>query len=161
MHKRFIVMLSVFVGSYVPTAAQTPAAQIALAQERVVPIVTKVRTVPTAFFVAPFPLFENPRKSAPHFSYLSARVYGRDSLDNLGRLERLSPVREVRTLFLRQSILPLLQFWGGRLRLDGFTSTLDTQNVMLGPSAGGGLLDYRPRRQSYPGGPHSVGSMWR
>ena len=102
-----------------------------------------------------------PQKICSHFSYLSARVYDRDSLDNLGRLERLSPVREVRTLFLRQSILPLLQFWGGRLRLDGFTSTLDTQNVMLGPSAGGGLLDYRPRRQSYPGGPHSVGSMWR
>ena len=31
------------------------------------------------------------------------------------------------------------------------------QNVQLGPSAGGGLLDFRPPRQGYPGGPRSVG----
>jgi hypothetical protein len=31
------------------------------------------------------------------------------------------------------------------------------QNVQLGPSGGGGLLDFRPPRQWYPGGPRSIG----
>jgi hypothetical protein len=66
-------------------------------------------------------------------------------------------MREVKTLFLTQSMLPLVQFWGGRIRLDGFTSTLHTQNVQLGPSAAGGLLAFRPPRQGYPGGPRSFG----
>ena len=152
MHKRFIPLLGVFLGSYVPTAAQTPARQIIPAQEQISPIVTIVRTVPTPLLVPSFPLSESTGKSAVHFSYLLAGAYGRhDSLENL------SPVREVKTLFLRQSILPLVQLWGGRLRFDGFTSTLDMQNVELGPSAAGGLLDYRPPRQTYPGGPHPVG----
>jgi hypothetical protein len=69
----------------------------------------------------------------------------------------ISQMREVRTLFLTQSRLPLVQLWGGRLRLDGFKSAVNMQNVQLGPSAGGGLLDYRPERQGYPGGPRSFG----
>jgi hypothetical protein len=66
-------------------------------------------------------------------------------------------MREVKTLFLTQSLLPLLDIWGGRLRLDGFTSSLNMQNVQLGPSAAGGLLDFRPPRQTYRSGPHSIG----
>jgi hypothetical protein len=85
-----------------------------------------------------------------------ARAYERDH--DLEGLKSLSPMREVKTLFLTQSMLPLLQLWGGRLRLDGFTSRFDMQNVQLGPSAAGGLLDFRPQRLSYPGGPRSIGS---
>jgi hypothetical protein len=59
-------------------------------------------------------------------------------------------------LILTQSLLPLMQLWGGRLRLDGFTSTLHMQNMQLGPSPSGGLLDFRSSRQNYPGGPRSV-----
>jgi hypothetical protein len=157
MHKWFILLFGVFLGTCVQTLAQTPGAQNAHSEERAVPIAIIVQTVPTALLVVPFPPFESPVKSALHLNYVFARTYDRDSLEGLERLVRLSPVREVKTLFLRQSILPLVQVWGGRLRLDGFTSTLDTQNVKLGPSAGGGLLDYRPRRESYPGGPRSVG----
>lgn len=157
MHKRFLLLFGVFLGTYVPTLAQTPGAQNAQAEERAVPIVILVRTVPTALLVVPFPLFESSVNSALHLNYLFASAHDRDSLEGLERLVRLSPVQEVKTLFLRQSILPLVQVWGGRLRLDGFTSTLDTQNVALGPSAGGGLQDSRLPRQGYPGGPHSVG----
>jgi hypothetical protein len=152
MHKRFILLLGVFLGSYVWTAAQTPTPQVVRGQERVAPIVTMVRTVPTPLGAPSFQLSESPVKSAVHFNYLFAGAY-----EQHDSLESLSPVHEVKTLFLTQSILPLVQIWGGRLRFDGFTSTLDMQNVELGPSAAGGLLDYRPPRQTYPGGPHPVG----
>ena len=72
----------------------------------------------------------------------SVKAYERDQ--GLEGLKSLSPMREVKTLFLTQSMLPLLQLWGGRLRLDGFTSR---QNVQLGPS----------ELQGHPGGPRSIG----
>jgi len=154
MHKRFILLLGVFLGSHMPAAAQTPAPQIVPAQERIAPIITMVRTVPASLLAASFLLPENPGKSAAHFSFLFAGTYDRDQ--GLAGLESLSPVREVKTLFLTQSLLPLVQLWGGRLRLDGFTSTLHVQNVQLGPSPAGGLQDFRPLRPGYPGGPRSV-----
>jgi hypothetical protein len=152
MHKRFLLLLSVFLGSYFSTAAQTPAPQMVRAQERVATIVTMARMVPAPLLVPSFQLSESPGKSTAYLHYVFAGDYERHD-----SLESLSPMREVKTLFLTQSILPLVQLWGGRLRFDGFTSTLDMQNVQLGPSAAGGLLDYRPPRQTYPGGPRPVG----
>jgi hypothetical protein len=154
MRKRFI-LLGVVLGIYVPMSAQTPAPRTIPAQDRTVMSMTVVPTAPAPLFAASFLLPENPEKSAASFSYLFARAYERDQ--GLEGLKRLSPMREVKTLFLTQSMLPLLQVWGGRLRLDGFTSTLHMHNVQLGPSAAGGLLDSRPQRQSYPGGPRSIG----
>ena len=151
MHKRFIMLLGVFLGSHLPTAAQTPFPRIVPAQVRVAPIVM-VRTVPAPFLFPSFPLSESPGKSVAHFSYLFVGAYERDQ-----SVESLSQLSEARTLFLTQSSLPLVQLWGGRLRLDGFKSALNMQNVQLGPSAAGGLLDYRPQRQGYPGGPRSFG----
>jgi hypothetical protein len=155
MHKRFILLLGVFLGSHVPTAAQTSAPQIVTAQERIAPIMTMVRTVSAPLLATAFLPPEGPGESSAHFSYLFTGWYERDQ--GLENLESLSPMREVKTLFLTQSMLPLVQLWGGRLRLDGFTSTLHMQNVQLGPSAAGGLLDFRPQRQGYPGGPRSFG----
>jgi hypothetical protein len=62
----------------------------------------------------------------------------------------------VKTLFLTPSSLPLVQLWRGRLRLDGFESTLHMQNVQLGPSGGASRDDFHPARQIYPGGLPSV-----
>jgi len=152
MHNRFILLLGVFLASHVPTGAQTPSPQIVPAQERVAPIATMVRTVLAPFLFPSFPLFEIPGKSAAHFSYLFVGAYERDQ-----SMESLSQMREAKTLFLAQSSLPLVQLWGGRLWLDGFKSDLNMQNVQLGPSGAGGLLDYRPWRLGYPGGPRSVG----
>jgi hypothetical protein len=155
MHKQVILLLlGIFLVGYVPMAAQTPAPQIVPAQDRIAPLVTVIPTAPAPLLAASFLLPENPGPSAAHFSYLFAGGYQRDQ--GLAGLEDLSPVREVETLFLTQSLLPLVHLWGGRLRLDGFTSTLHMQNVQLGPSAAGGLQDFRPPRQSYPGGPRSV-----
>jgi hypothetical protein len=154
MRKRFILLLGVILGSYVPMSAQTRAPQTIPAQDRTVMSMTVIPTAPAPLFAPSFLLPENPGKSAAPFSYVFAWAHERDQ--GLEGLKSLSPMREVKTLFLTQSMLPLLQLWGGRLRLDGFTSTLHMQNVQLGPSAAGGLPDYRPPRQSYPGGPLSV-----
>jgi hypothetical protein len=150
MHKRFILLLGVFLGSRVLTAAQMPAPELVPAQELVASIVT---AAPTPLLAVSF-LLPDSGKPATHFSYLFAGAYQRDQ--GLEGLASLSPMREVKTLFLTQSLLPLVQIWGGRLRLDGFISTLHMQNVELGPSAAGGLQDFRLLRQGYPGGPRSV-----
>jgi hypothetical protein len=152
MYKRLILLLGMSLGSYAPTAAQTATPQNIPTQEQVAPIVTMVRTVPAPFLIPPFPLFESPGKSAAHFSHLFVLAFKRDQ-----SLESLLPVREVRTLFLKQWSLPLVQLWGGRLRLDAFKSELNMRNVQLGPSGAGGLLDYRPQRLDYSGGPRSFG----
>jgi hypothetical protein len=151
MHKRFILLIGVFLGSHVLMAAQTPAPEFVPAQQLVAPIAT---AAPAPSPVASFLLPENPGKPAARFGCLFAGTYERDQ--GLEGLESLSPMREVKTLFLTQSLLPLVQLWGGRLRLDGFTSTLHMQNVELGPSAAGGLQDFRPPRQSFPGEPRSI-----
>ena len=154
MRKRLILLLGVVLGSYVPTAAQTPALRIVPAQERTLMSMTVIPTAPAPLFALSFVLAENPGKSAAPFSYLFVWAHERD--EGLEGLKSLSPMREVKTLFLTQSLLPLVQLWGGRLRLDGFTSTLHMQNVQLGPYAADGLLDFRPPRQSYLGGPASI-----
>jgi hypothetical protein len=152
MHKWSILALGVFLCSYVPAAAQMPVPQILPAQIPVAPIMTIVRTVPARFFAPSFPPPKSLGKSSSHFSHIFVRTYVPDQ-----NLDSPSPLREVKTLFLKQSSLLLVQFWGGRLRLDGFTSRLDMQNVQLGPSASGDLLEFRPRRVGDPGGPRSIG----
>jgi len=154
MRKQFILLLGVVLGSYVPMSAQTRPPQTIPAQDRTVMSMTVIPTAPAPLFAPSFLLPENPGKSAAPFSYLFVWAHERDQ--GLEGLKSLSPMCEVKTLFLTQSMLPLLQLWGGRLQLDAFQSTLHMQNVQLGPSAAGGLLDFRPQRQGYPGRPRSV-----
>src|ERR1700682_4594059 len=126
MYKPFILLLGIFLGSYCPVVAQTPPPQIVLAQEHVAPIISILPTVSTALPVFSFLLFNDPKSNA-HFSRQLAGVYQRDF-----SLDHLSPITEVRTLILSQSSLPLVQFWGGRLELDAFESTLRMQTGQLG-----------------------------
>jgi hypothetical protein len=156
MRKRFILLLGTLLGSYVPVTAQTPAQQIVSAQYRIVPTMAIVQTLPAPSPVPSFPLSEIPGKFAARSTYVLTRAY-EDEQSLLEALKSLSQMREVKTLFLTRSTLPLVQLWGGRLRLDGFTSRVHMQDVQLGPSGGGGLLDFRPPRQWYPGGPRSIG----
>ena len=150
MHKRFFPLLVLFLGNLVPAAAQMPAAQIVPRQDRIAPLVDVVQT---ASLLAVSPLLpDNPDKSSTHSSYRFARAYERDpGLEGL--VETLSPMHEVKTLILTQSLMPLVQLWGGRLRLDGFASTLHMQSVQFGPSAAGGL---RLPQQNYVAGPRSM-----
>jgi hypothetical protein len=125
--------------------------QIILTQGQVAAIATMLRTESVPLLSASFQLYQPPGKSSPHLSPLFARAYEHDH-----SVERLPPREEVDTLFFTRSNLPLIRLWSGRLRLDGFTGTLHMQNVQLGPSASGGLQDFLPPRQSYPGGPRSI-----
>ncbi len=150
MHKRFILLLGLFLGSHVPAAAQTPAPRIVLAQEHVAPIITMLPTVSTPLLAASFLLSQDPGKPNAHFSFMFAGAYESDY-----NLEHLSPMDEVKTLTLTQSSLPLFQLWGGRLQLDVFQSTLHIQNVQLNPFDDGGMRGSRLPGQSYPGGPRS------
>ena len=145
MHKQLILLLGMFLTSHVPTAAQTPSQEIVLAPE------LTIERESAPLVAASFRLSENPEKSAGHFTNQFAGVYEPDP-----SLMSLSPMRQVDTLFLTQLSLPLVQLWAGRLSFDAFASTINMRNMQLGPSAAGGLQDFLPARQGYPGGPHSV-----
>ena len=156
MYKRFIVLLGIFLGSHAPAAAQAPAAQapavqIVLAHAYVAPAITMLRPVSAPLPTASLQLYLDPKKSPAYFDRVFAAAYERD-----GSIERVPPTETITTLYFTRTTLPLLQLWSGRLRLDGVVGTLNMQNVQLGPSASGSLWDFRPPRQSYPGGPRSV-----
>jgi hypothetical protein len=151
MYKHFILPFTVFIGSYMPTtAAQTAPPPIVPTQQRAAAVTTTSRTVPAPVPTSSFRPSQDAGRYFEHFSYTFPRPKELNQ-----NLESLSPIHEVKTLFLTQSTLPLLQFGGGHLWLDGFTSTLNMQNVQLGPSAAGGLLDFRPQ-QAYMVGPRSI-----
>jgi len=178
MKRKFILPLGMFLGGCLTAAAQTPTPRIVPAHDRTAPIVAMVlpapapslatslplpgnpaivasRTLPASVLAVSSPAHKNPADAAVHFSYVLAEPYKTDQ--GMDGLENQFEVEEVDTLFLTQMSLPLVQLWGGRLRLEGFTSALNVQNVQLGPSCAGGLRDFRPPRQDYPGaGPRSV-----
>ena len=123
MYRGFILLLGIFLGSHAPVLAQTPAPQIVPAQERVAPTMAILRTVSTPLPTASLLLSQDPGRSPAHFSRLFAGVYERDH-----SLERLPHVEEVKSLFFKQSSLPLVQLWSRRLQLDAFQNTLNIQN---------------------------------
>jgi hypothetical protein len=148
VHKRFLLLLGLFMGSHVRAAAQTPAPRVVLAQEHVALISAMLPTVPT-----PWPsllLSQDLEKSNAHFNLVFAGTYERDY-----NLEHLSPMDEVKTLSLTQSSLPLVQLWRGRLQLNFFQSTLHIQNELVDPFESSGTRGSRPTGQSYLGAPRS------
>jgi len=151
MYTRFIVLLGMFLGSHAPAAAQSAALQMVLAQHRVASTLTILPRASTTMPTASLPLHQNPVKSPARSSHFDLEAYERDHT-----MEGFPQTEEVKTLFFTQSSLQLGQLWSGRLRLEGFAGTLYMQNVQLGPSASGGLWDFRPPRERYLGGPRSV-----
>lgn len=151
MHKRLILLLGMFLGSHVPTAAQTPAPQIVAAREQVGPVMMMLRTASTPLPAASFLRSQDPGKSPAHFSLLLAGAYVRDYSP-----EHLSPMDNVTTLILTQSSLPLVPLWGGRLQVEAFQSTLHIQNGQLGPTFSGATRGSHLSGQNYPGGQRSV-----
>ena len=150
-YKPFILLLGTFLGSYRPAVAQTATPQIVLTQQHIVPTLSILPTVSTALPPFSILLFQDPSKSNPHFGRQFAGAYPRDY-----SLEHLSPMNEVRTVILTQSSLPIIQFWGGRLQLDAFQSTLHIQNGQLGLAGVGPIRASLLSGQTYPGGPRSV-----
>jgi hypothetical protein len=150
IHKRFILLIGIFLISHGPAAAQISAPRIILAQEHVAPIITMLPTVSTPLPSASL-LSQDPGKSSAHFSFSSARAYEPDY-----SLKHLSQVNEIKTLILTQSSLPLGQLWRGRFQLDAFQGTLQLQKAKLGCFGDGDMLNSCFQRQSYPGGPGSL-----
>ena len=147
-HRRFILLFAVFLSSGVRAAAQTAAPHIVPVAAQSAPFGTTTRSVSVSLLASSFALPEDPGKSP----LLFAGTYER-----YPSLANFSPIVEVRTLFLTQSSLPIVDLWGGRLRLEGFTSRLHMQNAQFGASAAGGLRYFRPPRLGYQSGPRSVG----
>jgi hypothetical protein len=149
-YKRLIVLLGIFLGSFVPATAQTPAPRFVVAHESAAPTTTMFRSAPTPSLQASFLPKQDLEKSPARFSYLFAGANDREF-----SMERLSPTDDTKTLLFTRSSLPLVQLWSGRLQLDAFQTTLRVQNVQLDPLGYGGALDRHPR-QTYPGAPRSV-----
>jgi hypothetical protein len=149
-YKRFIVLLGIFLGSFVPAIAQTPAPRFAVAHEPVAPTATIFRPTSAPSPKASFLLKQDPEKSPARFSYLFAGAN-----DPEYSMDRLPPTDDIKTLLYTRSNLPLVQLWSGRLQLEAFQTTLRVQNVELDPMGYGGALDRHPR-QTYPGNPRSV-----
>jgi hypothetical protein len=150
-YRRFILLLGMFLGSYVPVVGQTPPPQIVLAQERTVPGMTALRTVSLPLPMASFLRSQDPGESLAHFSLPFVGAYER-----YDGLLHLSQMVNVKSLTFTLSSLPLIQFWSGRFQLDAFQNTLRMDNTQLGPSGYGGIVGFRALRQSYLGGPLSV-----
>jgi len=150
-YKRFLVLLGIFLASHASALAQTPVPPVVPAQARIAPTVTLLRilpaTAPTASFLRP----QDPGNSPAQFSRVLAGAYENDQT-----LELLPPMEQVKTLFFRQSNLPLVQLWGGRLQLGAFQSTLHLQNAQLGPLNYRGMQDSHDSLQGFAGGPGSV-----
>jgi hypothetical protein len=151
LQKRFIALLGMILWSHVALAGQTSEPQLAPMQEQSAPIVTMHRTVATHLRAARFLLYQDPRIIPVHFNLMFAGAYEGDLIP-----QHLLPMDETKTLTLTQSLLPLVRFWGGRLQLDAFQSTLHSQNLQFGASGDGGLGGFRGLRQGYPGGTFSA-----
>jgi len=149
-HKWFIVLIGILAGSQVPSAGQIPAPQIVLAQKPV-PVITEFRAESARLLAPSLLRSQNLENSLVHLSLLIAGPYGRDH-----SLERLSPIRKIKTLIFTQSSLPLVQLWEGKVQLDAFQSTLRTQNAQFGALGYGPTSDSRFVQQNFPGGSRSV-----
>ncbi len=143
MQKQLILVLGVLLGSNLPTGAQTRFAQLSLMQERPPPRIL-LAAAPSHLSLTTFlpaqPLEERPAR----FTVLLAAVLNRHR-----SLDHLSPVDVMKTPFVRQTRVSVVQLWGGRLQLGGFASTHHMENVLLGLSGSAGLLGFRI---SHPGG---------
>jgi hypothetical protein len=142
MQKQLILVLGVLLGSYLPAGAQTRSTQLSLMQERPPPRILLAATpshLSLTSFLPVQPLAERPAR----FTVLLAAVLNRHR-----SLEHLSPVDVVKTAFVRQARVGVVQLWGGRLQLGGFASTHHMENVLLGLSGSADLLGFRI---SHPG----------
>ena len=110
-----------------------------------------VPTISTALAAGSSLVSQDTGKSPAQFNRLVVGSYERDP-----SLGQLLPMERVKNLVFTQVNVPLVQFWGGRLQLDAFQSTLHIQSVQLGPLGYGGMQGFRSARQSYSGGPMSV-----
>jgi hypothetical protein len=131
VRNQLILVVGVLLSSCVPAEAQTLPTQVLLAVARPEPATMLVRAS-VSYFPPKVSLTDwLPRTPVAQFTDIPA--YNPDDLESRLMME------EVRTLFLTESRLAVVQFWKGHLHLDGFDSTVHMQSIRLGPSGSGGL----------------------
>jgi hypothetical protein len=132
MRSHLVLIFGLLLSSSLRIEAQTTAAQVFLVQARSEPTTMFVRASP-AYFPSKVSLTSFlPWTPVAQFTKIPA--YKPD----IGIESRLQ-MEVVKTLFVTESRLAIVKFWRGRLHLDGFDSTLHTQNMQLGPSGSDGL----------------------
>ncbi len=127
MRKRLILLFGVLLIGYVPAEAQTSATQVQLAQIRPEPAIALLRTPPPPLPPNIFLPTQVPQKPLAHFTVLFNAGYKPDR-----SLASFSPVQEIKTPFMTESSVPIAEFCRGRLHLDGFQSTENMANILLG-----------------------------
>src|ERR1700676_5274239 len=133
MQHQLILVVGVLLSSCLPGEAQTLATQVFLAPARAEPTTMLVRALPTPFPPNVSLPSRLPRTPVAQFTVLVIPAYEPDRSQESRLL-----VEVVRTLFVTESRLVVIQFWRGRLRLDALDGTLHMQNVQFGASGSGG-----------------------
>jgi len=150
MYKPFVALLGMLLGSHAPAAAQTPAAQLVLAQERAAPTMAMLPTVSTAFPAGSTLVSQDTGKSPVHFNpctwdLTNVPQPGAATPDGAGQ----KFVFDAGELAAR----PIL----GRTAATGRLSKHASHSERAAWSLGyGGMQGFRSARQSYSGGPMSV-----
>jgi hypothetical protein len=132
MQHQLILVVAVLLSSCLPGESQTLTTEVLLAQARPEPTMMLARASLTPFSAKVSPTSEFPRTTVAQLTDIPAYQPDRS-------LESRLQIEVVKTLFVTESRLAVVQFWRGRLQLDGFDSTLHMQNVQLGRSGSGGL----------------------
>ena len=129
MQKWPILRLGVLLSSCLSAAAQTPPTQVVLIREPSAPLLMLVRVVPAQLPSAPVPSAPPAGKTLVGPTALLALAASPER-----GLKRLLSIEVVKTMFATESRVPIVQLPGGRLQLDGFTSTYHMKTLLLGPS---------------------------
>ena len=162
MQRQLILVVGVLLSSCLPAEAQILTTQDFLPQARPEPTMAVFRAQPSRPLPTVLRSVQLSTKPVAHLSVLQFTAYSPDR-----SLESLSPVESNKTLFVSQSLLPVIQFWSGRLQLGASESTLHMGNVIvrqghLGSSRSVGLygvsLALHFGREAQTGGPTQV---WR
>ena len=162
MQHQLILVVGMLLSSCLLAEAQTPfTTQVFLPPARPEPTVAVLPAPPTH----PLPsVFQSVQLSTIPVTHLSDFL---NAAHNSGRSNRLSPVESNKTMFVSQSLLPLVQFWSGRVQLGASISTLHMENFIvslghLGSSRSvdhyGVSLTFQFGRGARTGGPTEV---WR
>lgn len=162
MRYQLILVAGVFLSSCLSGEAQTLATQVFPPQARPEPTMAIFRAPPTHPLPTVFRSVQLSTKPVAHFSVLLITAHSPDH-----SLDSLSPVVSNETLFGSQALLPVVQFWRGRLQLGASETTFHMGNVImrqahLGSSSSvelyGVSLAFHFGRGAQTGGPTQV---WR
>jgi hypothetical protein len=139
MQHQLILVAGLLLSSCLPGEAQTLTAQVFLAQARPEPTMMLVRALPIHFPSTVSPAHQPPRKPVAQGTvfftpaYEPDRIGRADACHGCRSVESWSRIEVIKTPFVTESRLMVVQFWRGRLQLDGIEGTLHMQNVQFGP----------------------------